>query len=48
MYNTRYSYQILIKLEFSGHIFRKITLKKFTKIRQLGAEFSMLTDGQTD
>jgi hypothetical protein len=47
MWSIRYSCRILIKLEFSGHIFKKAQIKFFTKIRQVGAEL-FHADGQTD
>ena len=44
---TRYFYQILMKLEFSGHIFENTQILNFMKIRLVGAEL-FLSDGQTE
>ena len=44
----RYSYQILINLEFSRQIFKnKFQIPSFIKMRLVGAEFYP-TDGRTD
>jgi len=47
MWRTRYSCQILMKLEFSRQIFEKPSNTKFWKIRPVGAEF-FHADGRTD
>jgi len=45
---TRYSWQILINIQFSQHIFRKLLkILNFTKIRSEGGEL-FHADGQTD
>ena len=39
MYSTRYSYPIVMKLEFAGQIFEKSTqISNFIKIPPVGAE----------
>jgi hypothetical protein len=48
MFSTRYSCQILMKLEFSRQIFEKNTqISNFMKIRSVGAE-KRRRNGQTD
>ena len=47
MYSTRYSCEILLKLEFSLQIFEKYSKPNFVKIRPVGAEL-LPADGQTD
>jgi len=48
MYSTRYSSQILMKPEFSQHIFEKSSnMKTCMKFRPFGAR-SFHADGQTD
>jgi hypothetical protein len=47
MYSTRYSYQILIKLQFSQQIFEKSSKPNFMKIRPVGAAL-FHADGKTD
>ena len=48
MRSTRYSRHVLIKLPFSGQIFRKIhKIQNFIKIRLEGGEL-FHTDGRTD
>jgi len=46
MSSTRYSCQILIKLEFSRQVFEKYSNRNFMKIHPVGADF--FADGQTD
>ena len=48
MLSVLYSCRILMKLEFCRQEFRQILTTNFMKIRQVGAEFSVRTDGQTD
>jgi len=45
--STRYSYQILIKLEFSPQIFEKYSKPNFMKIRPVEVEL-FHADGRTD
>ena len=47
MQNTRYSCQILVKLEFSRQIFENYLHIKFHETRPVGAEL-FHADGQTD
>jgi hypothetical protein len=46
-YNTRYSSQILMKLDFSWQIFEKYSNIKFHENCSVGAEL-LHSDGQTD
>jgi len=50
MHNTRYSCHILMKFEFSRHIFENINISNFMKIRQMEIElFHVLRpDGESD
>jgi len=51
MKSIHYSFQILVKLEFSRQIFGKYYIKKFINIRPVGAEpfhAGGWTDRQTD
>ena len=45
--STLYSYQILIKLEFSRHILENTQIPNFMTIRPVGAEL-FHADGRTD
>ena len=47
MYSTSYSYQILVKLEFSRRIFENIQISNFMKIRLMGEELLYVV-GRTD
>jgi len=48
MYNTCYSCQISIKLEYSRKIFGETQIQNFRKIRPVGAECNVRKDGRTD
>jgi hypothetical protein len=45
--STRYSYQILMKFEFSRHILESTQIPNFMTIRPVGAEL-FHADGRTD
>jgi hypothetical protein len=47
MWSTRYSFRILIKLEFSRHVFQETQMSNFIKIRPVWVEL-FHADGQTD
>jgi hypothetical protein len=47
MESTHYSSRILMKLEFSRHIFENTQISNFVHVRPVEAEF-LYADGQTD